>query len=109
MIRRPPRSTLFPYTTLFRSVLEVAPDSPVELIVGELGEGEIIGELSMLRNQSRSATVVAIERTQCLVLPQSEFLKVLQSSTELAGSLLRTLARRLYGTARRPSRYAPYP
>src|SRR3712207_8151882 len=25
MIRRPPRSTLFPYTTLFRSVLMVAP------------------------------------------------------------------------------------
>src|SRR2546430_8762429 len=24
MIRRPPRSTLFPYTTLFRSVLQVA-------------------------------------------------------------------------------------
>src|SRR2546430_11276199 len=24
MIRRPPRSTLFPYTTLFRSVLEVS-------------------------------------------------------------------------------------
>src|SRR3989454_7548424 len=27
MIRRPPRSTLFPYTTLFRSVLVVAVDS----------------------------------------------------------------------------------
>jgi len=26
MIRRPPRSTLFPYTTLFRSVLLVLPD-----------------------------------------------------------------------------------
>src|SRR5438132_8593803 len=26
MIRRPPRSTLFPYTTLFRSVLRVADD-----------------------------------------------------------------------------------
>src|SRR2546430_8753690 len=25
MIRRPPRSTLFPYTTLFRSLLEVHP------------------------------------------------------------------------------------
>src|SRR3712207_7741174 len=24
MIRRPPRSTLFPYTTLFRSIIEVA-------------------------------------------------------------------------------------
>src|SRR3712207_8179406 len=31
MIRRPPRSTLFPYTTLFRSVLveSVAPDGDV--------------------------------------------------------------------------------
>src|SRR5260370_14901204 len=27
MIRRPPRSTLFPYTTLFRSHLETHPDS----------------------------------------------------------------------------------
>src|SRR2546429_834837 len=26
MIRRPPRSTLFPYTTLFRSVARLAPD-----------------------------------------------------------------------------------
>src|SRR2546427_3012113 len=26
MIRRPPRSTLFPYTTLFRSLLRGAPD-----------------------------------------------------------------------------------
>src|SRR3712207_8762542 len=25
MIRRPPRSTLFPYTTLFRSIIDVAP------------------------------------------------------------------------------------
>src|SRR3989442_8889699 len=28
MIRRPPRSTLFPYTTLFRSGIAVAPDNP---------------------------------------------------------------------------------
>jgi len=90
-------------------VLEVAPDSPVEVIVGELGEGEIIGELSMLRNLTRSATVVAMERTHCLVLPQTEFLKVLQSSTELALALLRTLAGRLYETDRRLSRYAPDP
>src|SRR5256885_11813203 len=26
MIRRPPRSTLFPYTTLFRSILQQPPD-----------------------------------------------------------------------------------
>src|SRR3712207_9474658 len=33
MIRRPPRSTLFPYTTLFRSLGSVDPDEVVE---GEL-------------------------------------------------------------------------
>src|SRR5437762_10728935 len=32
MIRRPPRSTLFPYTTLFRSLLQRDPDP---LIVGQ--------------------------------------------------------------------------
>ena len=90
-------------------VLEVAPDSSLELIVGELGEGQIIGELGVLRNQPRSATVVAVERTHCLMLHQNEFLKVLQNSTELAVSLLRTLAGRLYETDRRLSRYAPDP
>src|SRR5258708_14997419 len=27
MIRRPPRSTLFPYTTLFRSILRIRPEA----------------------------------------------------------------------------------
>src|SRR3712207_7929157 len=30
MIRRPPRSTLFPYTTLFRSVFQRLPARPVD-------------------------------------------------------------------------------
>src|SRR3712207_9228993 len=36
MIRRPPRSTLFPYTTLFRSV--VAQVVEAELVVGAVGD-----------------------------------------------------------------------
>src|SRR3712207_7270191 len=32
MIRRPPRSTLFPYTTLFRSLRLVEPDPSIELV-----------------------------------------------------------------------------
>src|SRR3712207_7117394 len=36
MIRRPPRSTLFPYTTLFRSVL-VGRDDLLELLPGAPG------------------------------------------------------------------------
>src|SRR3712207_8453470 len=36
MIRRPPRSTLFPYTTLFRSVAQVEP-CPAH-VVGQVGK-----------------------------------------------------------------------
>src|SRR2546427_8634446 len=36
MIRRPPRSTLFPYTTLFRSLDQVGPQLPVRLAHGVL-------------------------------------------------------------------------
>src|SRR3712207_7897241 len=32
MIRRPPRSTLFPYTTLFRSLMDFAHDPPEVLL-----------------------------------------------------------------------------
>src|SRR3712207_8937032 len=35
MIRRPPRSTLFPYTTLFRSVLPMPPGPKTLRISGE--------------------------------------------------------------------------
>src|SRR5438874_3364068 len=33
MIRRPPRSTLFPYTTLFRSLEPLSPELPLKLWV----------------------------------------------------------------------------
>src|SRR2546430_3803080 len=38
MIRRPPRSTLFPYTTLFRSLIDVQPDprAPMNTPDGEI-------------------------------------------------------------------------
>src|SRR3712207_7339750 len=38
MIRRPPRSTLFPYTTLFRS-----PEGPPDLVLGG-GLADVVGE-----------------------------------------------------------------
>src|SRR2546430_5449609 len=48
MIRRPPRSTLFPYTTLFRSRLQMQPAPPVESqnpgVVPQLGEGGVPGQ-----------------------------------------------------------------
>src|SRR2546422_3600076 len=39
MIRRPPRSTLFPYTTLFRSVVHLAPREDRDLLVEQRHQG----------------------------------------------------------------------
>src|SRR5256886_13391608 len=39
MIRRPPRSTLFPYTTLFRSV--TLPDEPSQAVAADPGFGRV--------------------------------------------------------------------
>src|SRR5258708_15695983 len=62
MIRRPPRSTLFPYTTLFRS-LPVLPDfidQPVRLVGFEKGvAGQHIGALAMrFEHQHRGLELV---------------------------------------------------
>src|SRR3989449_7126739 len=38
MIRRPPRSTLFPYTTLFRSVLDES-SVDIQKLAGFMGDG----------------------------------------------------------------------
>src|SRR3712207_7768674 len=46
MIRRPPRSTLFPYTTLFRSHLQLVPkeseESDVAVSAGTLATGTLL-------------------------------------------------------------------
>src|SRR3712207_8086794 len=52
MIRRPPRSTLFPYTTLFRS-----PDTPVETVLRLLREHELPG-LPVVNDGGRCVGIV---------------------------------------------------
>ena len=44
MIRRPPRSTLFPYTTLFRSH-EPLTDKPVTIAIREVADGKLTAKL----------------------------------------------------------------
>ena len=66
MIRRPPRSTLFPYTTLFRSFLAraLAQDADVYVLdepfagVDAATERAIIGVLKDLRDQGKTVVIV---------------------------------------------------
>src|SRR5256885_10577876 len=53
MIRRPPRSTLFPYTTLFRSPASSAPESSA-LRSGDPPAPAACGDRDWMSNQSRS-------------------------------------------------------
>src|SRR5258706_5942476 len=79
MIRRPPRSTLFPYTTLFRSGCE-AIDTIDSLSV--MGIGEILRDLPrLLKLRSSMAKRFAIERSE-------EHTSELQSLTNLVCRLL---------------------
>ena len=77
--------------------------------LAEFGYGEIFGELGTLTDQPRSATVVAVENTRCLVLSPERFMEVLQRSPELAIGVLRMMAVRLYNGDRLLARHAPDP
>src|SRR2546422_11056403 len=54
MIRRPPRSTLFPYTTLFRSVCGGSPDPVRELRILGRGAGPGAARTGLLQLQDRA-------------------------------------------------------
>jgi diguanylate cyclase (GGDEF)-like protein len=90
-------------------VVESTADGQAEMLLGEIGKSEVFGELGILREQPRSATVIAVERTHCLMLRRSDFTTVLGESVELANGLLRVMASRLYEADRKLARFAPDP
>ena len=90
-------------------VVETTVDGQAEMLLGDIGKAEVLGEVGILRDQPRSATVIAVDRTHFVVLRRRDFLKVLAESPELANGLLRVLASRLYEADRKLARYAPDP
>src|SRR2546430_11504099 len=63
MIRRPPRSTLFPYTTLFRSILDDSdppPGTPLQDVLGEVVRSE--EHTSELQSQSNLVCRLLLEK-----------------------------------------------
>src|SRR3712207_9411359 len=55
MIRRPPRSTLFPYTTLFRSTLQIESKGRAVIVFGR-------GDSAVLQLGLQPATTAQLER-----------------------------------------------
>ena len=81
-----------------------APDG--EVIVARIGAGSILGEMAVLCESRRSATVIARGSVVALRIPAEVFRRMLQESPAMALAVMRDLASRLERTtsqlARRP-------
>jgi len=64
-------------------------------VVNQLGPTDFFGELSLLDDAPRTASVVATEDAKCLVLAQLDFMDALREDAEIPIVMLREMARRL--------------
>ena len=60
-----------------------------------LGENEIVGELSVLDSESRSATATTLEECLLLKLEQEAFYEILMNNADILKGILKTLCKRL--------------
>src|SRR3712207_8707605 len=85
MIRRPPRSTLFPYTTLFRSVHSSTPPACAEYGVLGRSDAQFCTKSGMFKRCSLTAAAIAFSN---LLKRSEEHTSELQSRQYLVCRLL---------------------
>jgi CRP-like cAMP-binding protein len=64
--------------------------------LAQLRPGDFFGELALIEEHPRSATVIAEETTECLLFPAWEFSALLEEHPEIAVPIMRELIRRLH-------------
>jgi len=71
------------------------PDSGIDFLLAELGEGEMFGEMALLTRKPRTASVVALETTTCGILEQAAFDQLLAEHPAAVRAMMAALADRL--------------
>jgi CRP/FNR family transcriptional regulator, cyclic AMP receptor protein len=95
-----PGDALFVVATGSVKVVLPSDEGAEPAIVAILGPGEFFGELAILDGAPHSATIVAVEATETLVLHRDAFLSLIDTDPALRRALLASLAteiRRLTG------------
>ena len=67
-------------------------------VVNTFGPTDFFGELALLDNGPRTASVVATDTTECLILPRESFLGMLRRDGDMAVEIAIELARRFRTT-----------
>src|SRR5882724_2694924 len=67
----------------------------VRIQVAELGPEQFFGEMSLLDNKPRSATVTGIEDSECVLLTRDSFVRLMNKFPEIPIRMARVLADRL--------------
>ena len=78
-----------------RVTVYLSDENGKEVILNSQGEGDYFGELAIVDNDKRSASVVTTEKSTFLVISKSDFKNVLSSNPELAFNLIRGLTHRV--------------
>jgi CRP/FNR family transcriptional regulator, cyclic AMP receptor protein len=63
-------------------------------VVNTFGPNDFFGELALLDNGPRTASVVATDTTECLILPRENFLGSLRRDGDMAVEIMVELAKR---------------
>ena len=78
-------------------------DTGNPLLLNTLGPGDFFGEMALFEGYPRSATVQALEDTECLAMTRWDFTAELHTHPEIAVAMLPVLVRRLRDTEARLS------
>ncbi len=88
--------------------LEVV-DEGADAVIREYRRGDALGELALLTDSPRSASVRAARATEVIAVDQADFTELLHGSPALSSALNRSLSRRLQDTRASASTARPRP
>ncbi len=83
------------YVIISGEVEIVAETEAGEMVAGLLGENELVGEMAILTNSPRSATIRARGELVALRIAEDMFLKLLAENSEVALDVMRQLSQKL--------------